>query len=204
MKVIAIQATHRDSNDISVDFFGLTQVNDEVNDYNNGILHSSYRCQLSVQTSANMDLTTFRYSSILTEEDFNPLQEQLARYCTPSDNIKWVMLQGYENEKIWVLAFSALKYTTGPGKESSNSPRISLIFPSIITRETVMDLELKKAARHICSMISCDDFLLCPATMEPPVPSPYPHTHCSRDFCTRFFEMSLLPPTTPPGSPTYL
>lgn len=194
MKVIAIQSTEQDSNDTLVDFYGLTQIDETINDYNNGLLESLIRCQLTIQVMEQQNTTTFRYSSIPTEEDNSSLDLQLAKYCTASTTTKWVLLEGYEDIKIWVLGISTVQIASRNKVEHTPPPSITFNFPGIVTLEDIVKLEQNATDRHHCNMVQCSDLLICPTTFDDPVPTIPLHSHCTWDKCVRFYEMN--PPPT--------
>jgi hypothetical protein len=176
-----------------IHFYGLTHVNNTVHDSWNSTLHYvSETIQLSVQTVEQHTPISFKLALIPTEEDNDPRDTELKKYCTPSDNTEWVRLDGYEARNIWVLALNTINLVKI--KETRPLPPliITFTFPSITTLFDIMELEEQETERHHCKMINCLEFSLCPTTKEEPTNQP-PHLHCMSKTCVRFWEMSTVP-----------
>lgn len=172
-------------------FFGLIQINETINDYGNQLIGSPHNCKITVRKQEGEDLIILRYALIPTEDDNRPLAQQLAEYCTPSTTTKWVQLTNYKN--VWVLGISTIDLVIRK-QNGFVQPTITFSFHSCITLTDIANLEENVAARHHCNIISCNEFAICPTTMETPEPTVPPHGHFSSNRCVRFYEMNTIPP----------
>jgi hypothetical protein len=181
-----------------IHFYGLTHVNDTArNSGNPSLCYVSETLELSVQTIEHRNPIMFKLAHIPTSEDGDQRDVELKKYCTPSEHTEWVKLEGYEIQKIWVLALKTINLIKI--KETKTVPPLILTFtfPSITTLFDIMELEEQEVDRHHCKMINCLDFSLCPTTKEEPTNHP-PHLHCMSKNCVRFWEMNTIPDNNQP------
>ena len=183
-----------------VHFYGLTHVNDTVADSGNiGLRDSDNTCQLTIPTLEHPQPITFKFAIIPTRDDNDPMEAELAKYCSPSRHTQWTKLEGYEDQNIYVLTLRTITLTQEREIRPIAPQIITFTFPSITTVTDLMELEEKAAERHHCLMLPCSEFSICPATLEIPIPSSPPHSHCMSDKCVRFYEMTRMTRPTPPA-----
>lgn len=194
LKVIALRDPAPNPNKIN--FFGLIQVNEEINDYGNQLIGSPYTCTLDIRKREGEERITFRYALITTDDDDElPFTQNLTRYCSPSTTTKWVQLADYAN--VWVLGISTVKWIINTEQNGPKPPTITFLFPSCVTLLDIVKLEENAGARHHCTIMNCNEFSICPTTMETPEQTSPTHGHCTSNLCVRFYEMNTIPPNPP-------
>ena len=194
LKVIAPRGPAPNLNRIN--FFGLIQINETINDYGNQLTNSPYTCTLNIRKPEGEERITFRYALITTADDDElPLTQQLTRYCSPSTTTQWVQLVDYEN--VWVLGISTVKWIINIKLNGPITPTITFHFPSCITLLDIVKLEENAGTRHHCTIMNCNEFSICPTTMVTPEQTSPTHGHCTSNLCVRFYEMNTIPLNPP-------
>ena len=194
LKVIALRDPAPNPNRIN--FFGLIQINETFNDYGNRLIGSPYTCTLDIVKREGEERISFRYALITTDDDDDlPFTQQLTKYCSPSATTKWVQLANYAN--VWVLGISTIKLLINNKQNGPRTPIITFLFPSCVTLLDIVKLEESAGARHHCTILNCNEFSICPTTMETPEPTSPTHGHCTSNLCVRFYEMNTIPPNPP-------
>lgn len=137
----------------------------------------------------------FKFVHIPTLHTISPFEQTLKRFCSPLINSKWAPLYGYEKENYWVLQITMSPIIKNIQLKPFKPPTITITFPSFVTMENMVELEERRADRHLCMLLPCSEFCLCPATGESPIASDH-HFHCMTLYCPRFFD-KLAPPARP-------
>lgn len=179
----------------TIDFYGLTHVNNtKQKTLNYGLSNSPYKCQITIQIEKEPSPTILRYSIIPTVKNLGnpPLFYQLNQFCSPSTYTKWNIIEGYGESNILALSLSTLNYTITRSSKHRKIPQTSFSFPSINNEEVILDLRVKATKRHHCIKEPCTEFMICPSTVEPPVPTLPPHGHCLAHNCVNYYEMCTL------------
>ncbi len=129
-----------------------------------------------------------RFSFIPTASSEDDFLTELHKYCSPLVNVKWNLLNGFENPKIYALHLLTIPSLENNQAQSIKLPFITFTFPILDTLDDRMELEELASTRHHCTLVPCSEFIICPATFEEPVAGLNLHKHCTNKTCVRFFE----------------
>lgn len=174
LKVIAI-STLNPTGTSHTSFYGLTHINNVLVEginhellQNESISHTSF---LHLQNE--IFPSKFDFKLIPTEYSSSTTPDALTQYTSPT-NVTWIKIEGY-GDPIWVPQFDP----------TSSNLSLQFSFPSFVSLENIVDMEENLLTRHICTLLSCSHFHLCPVTTEPPDSSDN-HLHCMSMTCVNF------------------
>jgi hypothetical protein len=191
LDVIATTFLDEDTDDIAVSFYGLIKTNGMVtNSGNYGLHNTGDTNELFISVNNRSTPTRFLFASIDTIPVNDSLHNQLDRYCTPSPLTEWDQLPTTGENHLWCLTLP----DTSSWLQGFTPPNITFSFPSFTTIENIVRLEEMSETRHRCTIIPCNEFLICPSTIEEPTPTVPTHGHCISELCVRYFEMTTMPP----------
>ena len=174
LKVIAISSLDSTATE-QTSFYGLTHINNiVVESINHELLQNeplSHSLFLHLQNE--IFPSRFDFKLIPTEYLGPTTPDALAQY-TSCNNITWIQLEGY-GDPFWATLFDP----------TSSNISLQFLFPSFVSLADIVNMEEILLTRHICTLLPCSHFYLCPITTEPPDSSDY-HLHCMSMTCVNF------------------
>ena len=174
LKVIAISSLDSTATE-QTSFYGLTHINNIlVESINHELLQNeplSHSLFLHLQNE--IFPSRFDFKLIPTEYLGPTTPDALAQY-TSCNNITWIQLEGY-GDPFWATLFDP----------TSSNILLQFLFPSFVSLADIVNMEEILLTRHICTLLPCSHFYLCPITTEPPDSSDY-HLHCMSMTCVNF------------------
>jgi len=174
LKIIAVKHEGEDGED-SISYYALTKIDGtSPTPVNISLPTDTDTLQLSIVI--NKCLRSYEYHDIPIVPLYN-WQTQLQSFCTPLLQVEWVPLKFLYNQDTFALKIKEKLMPISP---------IFFKFPVYDTPAVRTAFELKVRTKHVCDIIPCTDFIICPSTLKEP--NNDLHGHCHDKQCVLFFE----------------